>query len=126
MTLQCAVCDGRFSLAGDDPELKPQRPVTRIAHFELLERLGMGGFGTVWKAHDTEARSHGRAKDSRGVGSSVPSEVEEFLHEARVAAKLRHPHIVSVHEIGREGDNVYIVSDLVDGVSLARFKALSG
>jgi len=118
--LHCSACQGRFNLAGDDPDLK-QKPVTRIAHFELLQRLGMGGFGTVWKAHDTKLDRAVALKIPRG-GQLSADEVEEFLHEARVAARLRHPQIVSVHEIGRDGDTVYIVSDLVDGVSLAKFK----
>jgi serine/threonine-protein kinase len=121
--IPCAACRGRFNLAGDDPDLKEQQPVTRIAHFELLQRLGMGGFGTVWKANDAELDRTVALKIPRR-GNLSPSQVEEFLHEARVAAKLRHPNIVSVHEIGREGDNVYIVSDLVDGVSLEKFKNL--
>jgi serine/threonine protein kinase len=119
--IHCSACQGRFSLAGDDPELKGQKPVTRIAHFELLQRLGMGGFGTVWKALDTKLDRTVALKIPR-AGQLNAGQVEEFLYEARVAAKLRHPHIVSVHEIGRDGDNVYIVSDLVDGASLAKFK----
>ncbi|MGE3406280.1 MAG: serine/threonine-protein kinase, partial [Pirellulales bacterium] len=119
--LACTACRGRFSLAGDDPELKDQQPVTRIAHFELLQRLGMGSFGTVWKARDVQLDRTVALKIPRR-GQLDPSQVEEFLHEARVAARLRHPHIVSVHEISRDGDNVYIVSDLVDGVSLEAFK----
>jgi len=118
--IPCTTCGGRFSLAGDDPELK-QQPVTRIAHFELLQRLGMGGFGTVWRARDT--------KLDRTVALKIPrrrqlsaGEEEAFLHEARTAARLWHPHIVSVHEIGREGDHAYIVSDLVEGASLASLK----
>src|SRR5688572_13133689 len=118
--LHCSACQGRFSLAGDDPELKP-KSVSRIAHFELHERLGMGGFGTVWKAHDTELDRAVAIKIPR-AGLRSPEEVEEFLHEARVAARLRHPHIVNVHEIGKDGDTFYIVSDLVDGVSLAKYK----
>lgn len=118
--LECHSCRGRFSLAGDDPQIKPQQPITQVAHFELIERLGMGGFGTVWKAQDT--------KLGRTIALKIPrrgrldaSQVDEFLHEARVAAKLRHAHIVSVHEIGRDGDNVYMVSDFIEGVSLAKF-----
>ncbi len=119
--IPCTACGGQFSLAGDDPDLKEQ-PVTQIAHFELLQRLGMGGFGTVWKARDT--------KLERTVALKIPrrrllsaGEEEQFLFEARVAARLRHPHIVTVYEIGSEGEHSYIVSDLVEGVSLEKFKA---
>ncbi len=119
--LACQACQGRFDLAGDDPDLK-QQPLTRIAHFELLQRLGMGSFGTVWKAHDTKLDRTVALKIPR-KGNLSSGQVEQFLHEARVAARLRHPQIVSVHEIGREGDDVYIVSDLVDGVSLEKYKA---
>ena len=52
-------------------------------------------------------------------GQLDPQETEQFLREARAAAQLRHPGIVSVHEVGREKDTVFIVSDLVDGVTLA-------
>jgi serine/threonine-protein kinase len=119
--IPCLKCNGRFNLAGDDPALEDQQAVTRIAHFELLQRLGMGGFGTVWKARDLDLERIVALKIPRD-GHLSPSEVEEFLHEARVAAKLRHPHIVSVHEIGRDGDNLYIVSDVVEGVSLEDYK----
>jgi hypothetical protein len=119
--IPCLSCHGRFSLAGDDPNLKEQQPVTRIAHFKLLQRLGMGSFGTVWRAHDVKLDRIVALKIPRR-GHLSANQVDEFLHEARVAAKLRHPHIVSVHEIGRDGDNVYIVSDLVDGVSLEKFQ----
>ncbi|MBC7853129.1 MAG: protein kinase, partial [Pirellulaceae bacterium] len=119
--IPCASCHGRFSLAGDDPELKEQQPVTRIAHFELLQRLGMGSFGTVWKARDVKLERTVALKIPRR-GQLSPSQAQQFLHEARVAAKLRHPHIVSVHEIGRDDDSIYIVSDFVEGVSLEKFK----
>jgi serine/threonine protein kinase len=119
--LHCLSCHGRFSLAGDDPELKCQQPVTRIAHFELLARLGMGSFGTVWKARDVQL--------DRTVALKIPrrkqldaGQIEGFLHEAWVAAKLRHPNIVSVHEISRDGENLYIVSDFIDGISLESHK----
>jgi tRNA A-37 threonylcarbamoyl transferase component Bud32 len=114
--IACAACRRRFSLAGDDPALKLE-PVTRIAHFELLSRLGMGGFGTVWKARDTRLDRTVALKIPRQRNLSA-AEADQFLYEARVAAKLRHPHIVTVHEIGREGDHAYIVSDLIEGQSL--------
>ena len=47
-----------------------------------------------------------------------PDEIEQFFREARATAQLRHPNIVSVHEVGRDGSTVYIVSDLIRGVTL--------
>src|SRR5205807_2877065 len=93
------------------------RDSKRIGHFELIERLGMGAFGSVWRAHDT--------KLDRTVAVNIPrkgqldaAEMDMFFREARAAAQLRHPNIVSVHEVGRDGDSVYIVSDFVRGVTL--------
>jgi WD40 repeat protein/tRNA A-37 threonylcarbamoyl transferase component Bud32 len=89
----------------------------QIGHFELRKQLGMGAFGVVWEALDT--------KLDRTVAVKIPRrnelsdvEVEKFLREARAAAQLRHPHILSVLEVGRAGDTVYIVSELVRGESL--------
>lgn len=121
--LRCVSCNGRFSLAGDDPHLKAKSPVARIAHFELVERLGMGGFGTVWRAHDVELDRPVALKIPRRGGLDA-AQVDEFLYEAKVAARLKHPNIVTVHDIGRDGENVYIISDLVEGVSLARFNEM--
>ena len=83
-----------------------------------LERVGVGAFGAVWKARDLEL--------DRTVAVKIPrkeqlshNEAEQFLREARSAAQLRHPGIVSVHEVGRDGDRLYIVSDFIEGVTLA-------
>lgn len=118
--LLCISCNGRFSLAGDDPKLRSQEPILRIAHFEIIQRLGMGGFGTVWKAQDTRLGRTVALKIPRR-GRLAKDDIEEFYHEARVAARLRHANIVSVHEINQDGDNFYIISDFIEGVSLAKF-----
>lgn len=78
----------------------------------------MGAFGTVWKAHDLELDRTVAIKIPRR-GQLDPTEEEQFLREARVAAQLRHPNIVSVHEVGRDDDTVFIVSDLVRGINLS-------
>jgi serine/threonine protein kinase len=116
--IPCHGCGNRFSLAGED---RAAEVLGHIAHFELLERLGMGGFGTVWKARDTKLGRTVAVKIPR-KGKLQTSEVEEFLREARIAAQLKHPHIVSVHEIGRDGETVYIVSDFVEGASLSDWR----
>lgn len=115
--LECPTCGGAFSLAGGD-ETGAAETISRVGHFELVDRLGVGGFGSVWKARDTELDRVVAVKIPRRAGMTT-EESEKFLREARAAAQLSHPNIVAVHEVGRDGENVYIVSDLVRGVSLA-------
>ena len=100
------------------PQAEPSRT---IAHFELIERLGTGGFGTVWTARDTRLNRMVALKIPR-YGQLAADQIDDFLHEARVAAQLKHPNIVSVHEIGRDGDLAYIVSDLIQGAPLSEWR----
>jgi tetratricopeptide (TPR) repeat protein len=118
--IECVYCGEQFSLLGQDDEDLDSLQLTRIGHFELLEQLGAGGFGTVWKAHDKELDRLVAIKLPRR-GQLGANEAEQFFREARAAARLQHPHIVSVHEVGRDHERVYIVSDLVDGMSLAEW-----
>ncbi|HJT34750.1 MAG TPA: protein kinase, partial [Pirellulales bacterium] len=116
--IDCPSCGSHFSLLGDRTASYHGEQARTLGHFELVDRLGVGQFGTVWMARDTQL--------DRTVAVKIPrreqlsrDETELFLREARAAAQLHHPNIVSVHEVGREGDTVYIVSDLVRGVTLA-------
>lgn len=114
----CPSCGSRFSLLNDSGAPQGNDPPRRLSHFDLIERLGMGQFGAVWLARDADL--------DRLVAIKIPrqdligaGEAETFLREARAAARLRHPNIVGVHEVGRDKDTIYIVSDLVRGVTLA-------
>lgn len=115
----CDACGSSFSLVGaeDSPELAGRRTVGR---FKLIERIGMGGFGAVWRARDAELDREVAVKIPRR-GQLDPREAELFFREARAAAQLKHPHIVPVHEVGRDGEAIYIVSDLIRGESLAEW-----
>ncbi len=120
--VDCPSCGSWFSLVHMTEDVSESAART-IGHFELLEQLGQGAFGTVWKAHDT--------KLDRPVAIKLPrkeqlsdEEVGLFLREARAAAQLSHPHLVSVHEVGRDASGqLFIVSGLVQGVSLADWQA---
>lgn len=121
--VECPACGTRSLLtAGLTPDAPmpsgQEKPKPRtVGHFQLLRRLGAGGFGEVWKARDLKLDRIAAVKlPHRSLEDA--EEREKFLREARAAAQLRHPHIVSVHEVGQAEELVYIVSEYIDGVSL--------
>jgi serine/threonine protein kinase len=121
--MTCETCGSAFNLASHSETVTETvaddgSHSKSIAHFTLLDHLGQGAFGTVWKARDTELDRSVAVKIPRKDGLS-PAEAEQFLREARAAAQLRHPNIVPVHEVGREDGTLYIVSDFIEGLSLA-------
>jgi serine/threonine protein kinase/formylglycine-generating enzyme required for sulfatase activity len=93
------------------------RPGDQIGHFRIERELGKGGFGSVYSAFDLQLQRRVAIKIPR-MSQLPASQAEVFVREARTAAQLRDPNIVGVHEVGRDGDRVYIVSDLIDGVTL--------
>lgn len=113
----CSSCGGQFSLVGEKGDTRVAPSLQSLAHFDLVERLGVGGFGTVWKARDRKLDRTVAVKIPR-QGMLNSDDLEKFLREARAAAQLQHPNIVRVHEVGREGDSVFIVSDFVRGIPL--------
>jgi eukaryotic-like serine/threonine-protein kinase len=116
--IPCPTCGSNFSLLGTSETIPFESGARTIGHFELVERVGVGTFGFVWKARDLELDRAVALKIPR-KGRLDPGETEQFLREARAAAQLRHPGIVSVHEVGRDQDTVFIVSDFVQGATLA-------
>jgi serine/threonine protein kinase len=116
--IACPSCGSSFSLLGTEETLPHEGSTKTIGHFELVEQVGIGSFGSVWKAQDNELDRVVALKIPR-KGQLDPDETEQFLREARAAAQLRHPSIVTVHEVGREDDTAFIVSDFVEGVTLA-------
>jgi eukaryotic-like serine/threonine-protein kinase len=88
-----------------------------IAHFELLECIGVGGAAEVWKARDTRLQRLVAMKLPRAPLQSE-REFNRFLREGRVAAQLNHPGIVPVYEVGRDGSTAFIVSKYFAGEDL--------
>lgn len=116
--IKCSNCEGTFSLANDSFDSREAMSFSKIAHFELIDRLGMGEFGTVWKAKDTQLDRIVALKIPRRE-SLDPLSLEKFMREARAAAQLHHPNIIRTHEVGRDKDTLYIVNEYVRGVSLS-------
>tara|TARA_R110002111_G_scaffold1157_1_gene8162 strand:- start:21457 stop:23784 length:2328 start_codon:yes stop_codon:yes gene_type:complete len=90
---------------------------SRIGEIELIEKVGFGAFGTVWRAWDLDLK--------RQVAVKLPSsklegkqQVDLFLHEAQAAAKLHHPHIVPVYSSGQINGRGYIVFKFIKGQTL--------
>src|SRR5262249_31130235 len=113
----CPSCGSSFRLQGGPPTAgQPPAGLKTVGKFELLDRVGAGAFGTVWKARDPELDRVVAVKVPRALPGEA--DCERFLREARSAARLRHPSIVSVHEVGESGGLPYLVSDFVPGMTL--------
>jgi eukaryotic-like serine/threonine-protein kinase len=89
----------------------------RIGHFELVERLGDGAMGEVWKAWDPRLQRAVALKLPHGQGLS-DAEMKRFLREAQATAQLRHPQLSTIHEAGRDSGMAYLVSDYFEGQNL--------
>lgn len=116
--ITCNSCGDTFSLVEDDAGQGTGHRLQRIGHFELVTRLGTGGFGSVWEARDTELDRLVALKLPRKSQLSA-REAEQFFREARTAAQLKHPNIVPVHEVGKDDGTIFIVTDLIRGATLS-------
>ncbi len=118
--VNCPTCGSSFSLITGDATQTHRGESRRLAHFELVRELGIGKFGSVWMARDTQLDRTVAIKIPR-KGALDAQETEKFLRDARAAAQLHHPNIVGVHEVGREHDTVYIVTDYIKGANLGEW-----
>jgi len=91
----------------------------RLDRFELRSELGVGSFGYVFQAWDPRLERLVALKVQRAGSFASQEEIERFLREARSAAHLKHPSIVSLYETGQTEDNVwFLVCEYIDGVTL--------
>ena len=96
-------------------------PATRVDRFLILEKLGEGGMGTVYAAYDTlldrkVAMKVVRPDRRTAVAGVMPR--DRLLREAQAMARLRHPNVVAVLEVGELGEDVYLTLELVEGQTL--------
>src|ERR1035438_6738121 len=89
-----------------------------LGHFSLLEKIGEGGMGRVYKARDKRLDRFVAIKLLAEARSADADRRARFVQEAKAASALNHPHIVTIHEIGEQDGQTYIVMELVDGKPL--------
>ena len=93
------------------------RPPPRFEEYRVGEPLGRGGMGEVYSAYDTILERTVAVKFISGLEPSQTAR-ERFLVEARAAARLQHPNVVTIYRVGELGDRPFIISELVHGKGL--------
>jgi WD40 repeat protein/tRNA A-37 threonylcarbamoyl transferase component Bud32/uncharacterized protein YbaR (Trm112 family) len=115
----CPACGSSFRLEQPAATLLVPDSPRRLGKFALVKVVGVGAFGTVFKALDHELDRVVAIKVPRPGNLAAGQELNRFLREARNLAQLRHPFIVSVYEVGEAEGVPFLVNEFVEGVTLA-------
>ena len=91
---------------------------TTVLQYQLLEKLGSGGMGDVYKAQDTRLNRFVAIKVLPAKMSTDPERRRRFVQEAQAASALNHPNIITIYDIVSEGDAQFMVMEFVSGSTL--------
>ncbi len=104
----------------DGPQEAAEQLPEKIGRYRVISILGEGGFGRVYLAQDDDLNRQVAIKVPNSERIHRPDDVEAYLNEARMLAKLDHPNIVPVHDVGRTSDGLcFVVSKYIEGSDLA-------
>src|ERR671913_858202 len=93
-------------------------PVKSIAHYRIVEAIGAGGMGAVYKAYDNKLQRVVALKLLPPEYVSQQDRRRRFFQEARAASALSHPHILTIYEVGEDDGKPYIAMEFVEGETL--------
>ncbi len=113
--------EGKATPSAPSPDASPAIFPVAFGRYRVIRPLGSGGFGTVYLCEDAELSRQVAVKVSRHGSGALPAEVERFMEEARRLARLAHPGIVMVFDVGMHEGNIYVVSAYLDGSDLSRW-----
>lgn len=117
----CPLCGGSFRMDNASTRTWGADRLPRLGKFQLLEEVGRGSFGAVYRAWDAELKRHVALKLPRSGVVADQTDEKRFIHEAQNVARLDHSGIVRVLEVGRTELFPYIVAEFVQGMTLADF-----
>ncbi len=92
---------------------------TRLGPYQIESPIGAGGMGEVYKATDTRLERTVAIKVLPAHVASDPERKQRFEREAKTISSLNHPHICTLHDVGREGDVDFLVTEYLEGETLA-------
>jgi hypothetical protein len=109
-----------FLASGPVSAIKTLSPGAKLGNFEIVEPIGRGGMGEVYRARDSRLKRDVAIKVLPAGLARDPDRIARFEREARAAGGLNHPNIVAVYEVGRHDDTYWIATELVGGEPLAK------
>jgi serine/threonine protein kinase len=127
-TLHAGLAAAARSMAPEAPVSPPAVPfaadgLPTVPGYEILEKIGRGGMGVVYKAREVNLDRYVAIKLLRDDRAHAPDQLSRFLREARTTSALNHPGICTVHALSQHGERPFIVMELIEGLTLRALAA---